>query len=179
MKDVQINDTLLKVIWINSDSEDIGNNFLLRKSEQSIDTVFQWNDKQSEFIDESINPGKNYTYFIVSADKSENEATSKEFSRFYEPGFRKPLTNFTADANMEEKSIVLSWERPRDRVFSYQISRAKEGGKLRYLKTLSDAEVTTFSDKNVSINNKYLYSVKYINQDGIHSITAKGSVIYQ
>lgn len=179
LKDVQINDTLLKVIWINSDSEDIGNNFLLRKSEQSIDTVFRWNDKQSEFNDENIDAGNNYTYLIVTSDKSKNQVSSKDFSRFYEPGFRKPMANFTIDANMEEKSIVLSWEQPRDSVFSYQISRAKEGGKLRYLKTLSDAEVTTFSDKNVSINNKYFYSIKYINQDGIHSTPAKGSVIYQ
>ena len=179
LKDVQINDTLLKVIWINSDSEDIGNNFLLRKSKGTVDTVFQWNDKQSEFNDENIDAGSNYTYLIVTADKSKNETASEEFSRFYEPGFRKPLTNFTVNANMEEKSIVLSWDQPRDKVYSYQIFRAKEGGKLRQLKTISDAAVTVYRDKNVSINNKYIYSVKYINQDGIHSIPSRGSVIYQ
>ena len=179
LKDVQIKDTVLKVIWINSDSEDIGNNFLLRKTGVNIDTVFQWTGTQTEFNDETIDAGNNYTYVIVTADKSKNIASSKEFTRFYEPGFRKPLTNFTADANMDEKSIVLSWDRPKDEVYSYQIFRTKEGGKLRQLKTISDAAVTSLKDKNVSINNKYIYSVKYINQDGIHSIPAKGSVIYQ
>jgi hypothetical protein len=116
---------------------------------------------------------------IISLDKSENSSPSGLFTRFYEPGYRNPLTSFQVNANTKEKIVVLSWDKPKDQVYSYQIFRAKENGKLSHLKTITNGSITSLEDKNVRINNKYIYSVKYINQDGIHSIPAKDSVIYQ
>ncbi len=176
--DVLAMDSLLKISWVNSDSKDIGKNMLIRTSNKEIDTLFQWNDTVIEYQDYNIIPGSNYSYTILTVDKSENKASSSDFTRFYEPGYRFPLSNFKTISNKEEKLVNLSWDIPNDKVYSYQIFRTKEGGKLNQLKTINNPSTASFTDKNVRINNKYIYSIKYVNQDGIHSIPAKSVVIY-
>ena len=180
LKNVKLQDSVLNIIWVNSENQDLKTSLLLRQHDNITDTIYQWNNAtDASFSDQNINPGSNYTYFISTFDKSDNHSKSRSFNKFYEPGYRKPLTHFTVDANMDEKLIILSWDLPKEKVYSYQVFRTKEGGKLKLIKTIAQASENAFKDKNVSINNKYFYSVKYINMDGIHSIPAKGSVIYQ
>jgi len=176
--DVLAQDSLLKISWVNSDSKDLENNFLVRMNNESTDTLFNWKNTASSYEDYDILPGTNYVYTIVSIDKSANSASSRVFARFYEPGYRNPLMNFKAISDKENKLVNLSWEKPKDKIYSYQIFRSKEGEKLRQLKTITDSSIISFTDKNVRINNKYNYSIKYVNQDGIHSIPAKAVVVY-
>ena len=179
VKDVQIEKGALRILWINSDSEDLKQSSLLRFNNQQIDTLITWSREYSEFIDSNIIGGQNYQYQIITADKSDNQTYSNEFKRFYEPGYRKKIDNFIGKVDVKQKSIVLCWDKPKAEIYSYQIYRAKGDGKMLPLKTLMDANQNTYKDNNVRLNNKYVYTVKYVNQSGIHSIPSKIEIIYQ
>jgi len=179
VKDVVLDKNTLRVVWINSGSKDVKENYLLRYSKNSVDTSFTWSGNTEELRDSSMVAGKNYRYEIVTIDKSGNKAISNQINRFYEPGYRSSLNGFKAVSDVPNKSISLSWDKPQDDVYSYKIFRGKSGEKVLSLKTISDPDQITYKDKSVKINNKYIYTVKYINQSGIHSIPAKVEVIYQ
>lgn len=179
LSSVSVKDTMLKIKWVNSSSEDVKNNYLVRKmSSSQIDTVLVWNDTITTYFDKRVNPGRGYTYEILTYDLSGNLAASQSIYRFFEPGYRKPLKGVSAQVNKEKKGIELSWQKPNDKVYSYVIYRAKKGEKLLPLKTITN-HIDFFIDKNVNINNSYTYSVKYINENGIHSLPVQVTIIYQ
>ena len=169
----------LIIEWVNSDSEDLYISKLVRKSENSTDTICQWKKEVSSYMDTNIVPGKNYSYNIETFDKVGNSFLSNEINRYFEPGFRKPISNFKAKALQDKKVIQLSWEKPIDEVYAFKLYRAKLDGKLLPLKTIKDISQLNYEDRNVTINTKYTYSLKYINQEGIHSIPVKLEIIYQ
>lgn len=179
LKNVLQADKRLKISWTNSDSDDVKENSLIRTSAQGRETVLVWTDTVSGFVDTNIVPGSNYEYEIVTRDESLNASNSGRFSKYYEPGYRNELAGFKAEVDLSKKLIVLSWEAPDDDVFSYQIFRGKEGEKVLPLKTLSGDGVFRFEDRNVRINNKYVYTVKYVNLEGIHSLVVGVEVVYQ
>ena len=79
--------------------------------------------------------------------------------------------------NREENYISLSWKAPQEKVYTYQVFRAKGDAKLILYKTLEPSELQLI-DKQLSIGTKYTYSIKYVNQDGIHSLPARTQTIY-
>jgi len=179
ISDVKMEKTKLIIEWVNSDSKDFYQSKLIRKGINSIDTIYTWKDTSNLYIDTNIVPEKNYSYNILTFDEVGNTSNSNEINRYFEPGFRKPIRNFKAKTVQNKKVILLSWDRPKDDLFSYKIYRAKLDGKLLPLKTIRDVNQLSFEDKNVMINNKYTYSIKYVNQEGIHSIPVKVEIIYQ
>jgi len=179
IKDVQIDGGKLKILWINSDSEDLKQSSLLRFSNDGMDTLTTWKKENNEFIDSNISAGQNYRYQIITSDKSNNQILSNEINRFYEPGYRKEIDNFIGKVDLERKSIVLSWDKPQAEIYSYQIYRGKGDEKILPLKTLRNIDQNMYEDSNVRLNNKYVYTIKYVNQSGIHSIPAKIEIIYQ
>lgn len=179
-------DNGLKIEWTNSNSEDVKMNYLFRRYDGKGYTLSSWSvpidsssDIAIEYEDTIIAPAYHYQYQIQTIDENGNRSLSNTISKYYEPGYRKPLNNFEAKVSTERKVIVLKWLQPRDGVYSYQIFRGKTKESLLQLKTITDGSVTQFEDKNVRINNKYVYSIKYVNNDGIHSIPTKVEVIYQ
>lgn len=74
---------------------------------------------------------------------------------------------------------MLLWKKPDDTVFQYVIYRAKDDEKLLPLKSIENPDNLIFNDSRVSLNTKYRYSIKYINQSGIHSIPVIIEVVYQ
>lgn len=179
INNILIQDTVLHIKWTNSDSQDLKNNVLIRTKQGKTDTLFHWTTEISSFIDSNIIPGNQYDYMVLTFDKSLNRSSSRSFSKYYEPGYRKPVSNFKATVDLKNKFIRLTWPAPKDDIYSYQINRGKGDDKPIHLKTIKDGSILMFEDKSVRINTKYSYTLKYINQEGIHSIPEKVEVIYQ
>jgi fibronectin type 3 domain-containing protein len=177
--DVIVSDTIFLVKWINSDSKDIQFNLLLRNSAERTDTLYSWADTSSFFIDSQLIPGQGYSYFIQTFDKSKNSSTTQGIYKFYEPGYRKALSNVKVKVDTKNKGIEFRWKKPDDTVFQYVIYRAKDDEKLLPLKSIENPDNLIFNDSRVSLNTKYRYSIKYINQSGIHSIPVIIEVVYQ
>lgn len=166
-------DSVLELSWSNSESTDIQQNFLLRQNGNQWDTLYRWLGTISKFTDPSILPGKNYTYQILTLDKSGNIAWGEKRSINFEPGYRVGLKKVTATANREKKCVEITWESPVEKVFSYQIYKQDKNGKFTLIKTLESPEKLVFQDRVVSIGNPYRYYVKYITSTGIHSLPSK------
>ncbi len=173
IKGVKMVDTSIVIVWANSDSEDLAKTVLIRNH---IDTI-PLKAGQSEYTDFDLVPAKHYSYQILTQDKSKNQSYSQEVGQHYETGYRKPLRGFIVTVDREENFISLVWKAPKDEVFSYQIFRAKNDGTLRLFKTIDPKELQ-YTDKQLSIGTKYTYSIKYVNQQGIHSLPAKQEIIY-
>ncbi len=173
IKGIKIADTSIVISWANSQSNDLSKTLLIRNK---VDTI-SLEPGQTSYSDFDVVPARHYTYQIVTEDKSQNQSFSQEIGQYYETGFRKPLGQFKVEVDREQSHISLAWQAPQDEVFSYQLFRAKNDGKLRLYKTLDPSEVQ-FIDKQLSIGTKYTYSIKYINQQGIHSLPAQTQTIY-
>lgn len=174
MKSVKILDTSIVVSWANSQSNDLVRTFLIRNDTDTISLTMD----QTSYIDTLIEAGNYYSYQLVCEDEQRNQSRSQVFSQYYETGIRKPLKEFTVEVDRANKQVVLSWEAPKEAVFSYKIMRAKDDGKLTYIKSISDPSVLTYIDKNVNAGRKYTYSINYMTEEGIQSIPAKQEIIY-
>lgn len=171
---VKMVDTSLVITWANSDSEDLARSILIRNHVDSIQLTVE----QSEYTDFDLVAARHYTYQILTEDKSKNQSYSQEVGQYYETGYRKPLKGFIVAVDREENFISLIWNAPQDNVFSYQLFRSKNGGKLGLIKTISNPKELQYIDKQLSIGTKYTYSIKYVNMEGIHSIPVNQEIIY-
>lgn len=177
-----IKQELNKVIitWENSFSTDLSNSFLIRSSKNSIDTILNWqNVTLNQYEDSSLLSGLYYSYRILSTDKVGNKSSSRTYELYFEPGIRKQMEGFKAVVDKTNKSIVLSWDKPKDEVYSYQLLRKKTDGNYLPLKTITDANQLQYEDKNVTLNTSYSYAIKYLNSDGIQSLPVYTIIIYQ
>ncbi|MDH4472531.1 MAG: hypothetical protein QE487_07965 [Fluviicola sp.] len=172
-----VHDSLIRLSWINSPSADVAQNVLLRVSNNQADTLVKWSDTLSVFTDQNIIPGTSYNYLVLTNDKSGNKSTGTPQQLYYEPGYRKSLVGFKTESLPKEKLIRLSWQIPDGEVFSYQIYKATETGKLTLLKTIENGATTQFEDRNISSGKTYRYTVKYILKSGIHGLPTNEMVV--
>lgn len=172
-KRIAIADTSIVVSWANSQSSDLFKTLLIRNK---VDTI-SLEAGQTTFTDFDVFPARHYSYELLTLDKSQNKSVSQPISQYYETGYRKPLSGFDAQVNRDENQVQLTWVAPKEDVFSYQLFRSKNNGKLGLYKTLDPSEVH-YIDTQLSIGTRYTYSIKYINQKGIHSLPANAQVIY-
>lgn len=174
----------IKILWNNSVNEDFKVSRLIRTDKSGRKKlIFSWSDTSSNYIDTGLVAGFGYQYQIETLDISDNKSYSKELFQFFEPGTRKPINEFQGKIDLAQKAIILTWEKPKNqKVYSYSIYRTSSIGdfseKLLPLKDLFNGELS-YTDKNVRINKKYRYSIKYITEDGIHSLPVNIDLIYQ
>jgi|GEM_PF-4787882 len=171
LKSINVVSEGLNITWIVSPSEDVKTNYLLRFSANKVDTLLTFdNTHETIWLDSSLVFGNEYSYQISTLDESNNIVHSQKQYQKYEPGFRNPLPGLSADVDRLNKHILLSWKPIREEIFSIQIYRAKgEDSNPSLYKTLKTVNSNEFKDTNLTINNSYTYSVKYITKRGIHS----------
>lgn len=172
-------DSVVHISWINSTSSDVKNHALIRSSDDkiNIDTLYRWNDSTSTFKDYKAIIGNFNSYQIITWDNSNNSSISNSFRMFFEPGYRKKIP-LNIEVNRIENYISIRWDKPNDKVFSYQLYKGKSKESLTLIKTIEDPSVNSFFDIEISINNQYFYAIKYINSEGIHSMPNIKSIVY-
>ncbi|XOV68566.1 MAG: fibronectin type III domain-containing protein [Fluviicola sp.] len=122
-----------------------------------------------EYLDTNLVPGQFYEYHIETIDRSDNRALSKKVSQKYEPGFREaPKGSIRSD--FQENFIEIEYELPQLDIYSVQIYRCKKGDASRLWKTVHDVTKTKVLDRSIRIGEAYVYKVKYITEEGIHSL---------
>lgn len=159
--------------WQNSTSKDVQQSFLLRTTDNKVDTLLRWKkDEAATYLDSTFLFSKEINYSISAIDQSENRTTSKIKSITIESGFRPALTNVKAIANRTAKQIEISWTKPEIEVFQYFIYRKKGNGTYHLIKTVANADILNcvYIDKTVSISNDYEYLITYQAIDGFRSL---------
>lgn len=176
-KDYLITAAGVQLSWINSTSDDLSRNQLIRVGEARTDTILNWKDTSAVFIDSTCALGKTYEYFIVSFDKANNFNLSPFLRVNYETGIRPSVSNIDANVDRQSKTIKITWDLPQEEIYSIQIYRAKSDEEMRLIKTIRDKECIEFVDKDLYINNSYSYKIKIVYKTGINSILSEEVIV--
>ena len=89
------------------------------------------------------------------------------------------LLGLSGEVDRINKNILLKWDVINEDVFSIQIYRSiGDNNQSTLYKTIEKNDLTTFVDTNLSINNTYTYTLKYITKRGIHSKPASVKIVY-
>ncbi|MBI3136364.1 MAG: fibronectin type III domain-containing protein [Bacteroidetes bacterium] len=164
--------------WNNSSSADIAENLLLRQGNNVVDTLLRWTDKTTSWLDTSGVVGKGYDYRIVTLDQSKNPGISESVFVNYETGLRPGISKLQAIVNRPEKQVELSWTLPADsEIYSIQLYRAKNDSRFILYKTLREPSATSFTDKDLSMNNTYRYKIKVVYKNGVSSVVSEAVVV--
>lgn len=156
--------------WNNSSSTDVKQSLLIRQLDSEKDTLMQWSDTTSSFVDSTGTSGEKYSYSILTSDYSMNQTASDLLNVNYETGVRTGVSDIQSAVNRELKQIELTWKLPEQEIYSIQIYRAKNDGPFTLYKTLRDPKALSFIDKDLSMNNTYRYKLKVIYKSGISSV---------
>lgn len=166
-------DNLIHISWERSSSIDLKNGSLIRKVEQESDTLYTWTPDTivDSFNDIPDRAEGHFTYYIISEDQAGNEAYSNKISIHYESGIRPSLDSVKGFADRSKKQIKLEWKKANYKVFSYDIYRGKSKEQMELVKTIeAEGSSLEYVDRNIYINNTYIYAIKYITTDGVHSV---------
>ncbi len=160
-------DSSIVLSWINSSSNDVAVKYIVRHSTKSnvLPDTFPQSDTASTFVDHNVEPGTNYTYFLIINDSSNNSSKLTFPILNYSPRIRPALKNFNAVADLEKRIITLKWDLPSSAVDRFIIYKGKEGEAVRSFKTLS-GNTSSYIDNQLYPGNTYTYRVKALLQDG-------------
>ena len=159
----------LHIGWINSTSDDVSINYLIREKGNYIDTAYTWSNKDTLHVDTLLDKPDDYTYYIITEDESGNQGLSTKKNISFEPGYRNAPKNFEAKANIENKTVDLSWTQNKEKPYAIYIYRSGEDQKFRLIETLFDYNSHEYSDNTVRINNVYSYKIRIMYASGISS----------
>jgi uncharacterized protein len=155
--------------WINSSSGDAVKNVLLRSDKNEMLTpIAEWTkDSIRRWIDSvGVDPGQ-LIYEIHTFDEQDNLGKSELLTVQFEPGYRAGIDSLSAKVNREDKVVELKWSQVKPgEIYSVQIYRKKSEGKFRLIKTLRKEFESGYLDKDLSINNRYIYKVKLVYKTG-------------
>ena len=152
--------------WVNSNSEDLQNQILLRSDGIKNDTILQFKEQFNSFVDSSCVPGKRYTYQLIALDEVQNSRSCEPISLVFEPGFRPAPSNLAGKVDRTNKKIDLTWENNTlEPIYAIRIYRAKNDGPFKLIETLHES-VQAFEDNHISPNNMYQYKVKITYKSG-------------
>jgi fibronectin type 3 domain-containing protein len=152
--------------WVNSTSEDLEHQVLLRSDGVHFDTILKFNDQFYSYIDSTCAPGKRYTYQIIAFDEVNNNRSSESMSLVFEPGYRPAPSNLAGKVDRANKKINLTWENNAlEPIYAIRIYRAKNDGPFKLIETLHE-NVQEFEDSRISPNNTYRYKVKITYKSG-------------
>ena len=113
--------------------------------------------------------GESYNYTLTAFDEDENKAMSSPRYVIYETGYRPKMKKLNAKVDLEKRRIYLNWNVYDKDVEKYVLYRASESEPYIIIATIEGKE-TTFTDKELSIGNVYLYKIKAVLKNGAESI---------
>ncbi len=159
----------IRLSWVASPSADLSEYVLMRWHESStgyqVLCRFDGGDSSYSFLDSLVRPATTYRYLLRTVDDDGLSAAHSflEVTALDAPS-QNGVKNLSAEANREERRILLQWDFPRQqKVTGYRIFRAVDDGPLRHYR-LSGAE-PQFADRQLTINRRYRYAVQAVFED--------------
>ena len=171
--DFSVNDSSIVLTFVNSGSEDVASNYLLRKEsgKEKYDTIFiNTNYGITEFIDKKIIGGKQYEYTMLAKDDGglisknsrsiliktllNNRIPTPILKGFYDDNSKKVLLSFEID------------ERVKGRIIKIEINRrANEKSSWTDLKIIDFEKGKTFIDDQIKGQKGMLYIIRLLDEN--------------
>lgn len=174
--DYTITDSSVQFQFVNSESEDVARNILLRrvKGKLVFDSVFSNSDTTvTFFVDSKITPGETYEYAMVATDqggltsKLSNTIILKTLSNT-----RLPSAIVSVEYNKDERTVLLQIKTDpalEGKKVNAEIYRSIGNGEWRLIQTLDITKGKIFTDKNIDNKTETNYSVRLIDSSGKQS----------
>jgi fibronectin type 3 domain-containing protein len=161
--------------WLQGVDDDIQSYQLFRTEEK--DTTFtllatiESTDSNLSYSDKAISPGVTYRYKLVVNDQAGLQSTSTFVNvTAIDYGVRPAITDIRTAVNRESREIKLQWTYKGTGITGFRIFKAIKGSPLRIYKFVP---TNSFSDKSLIVNNKYIYSIIAVFENGAESEMSK------
>lgn len=177
----EIDKGTISLNWTNSSSQDVAKVELVRveKEDRVVRVIRTWSPTavESAYTETALTPGKTYQYKVVAYDSSGNSSQGISSQLYFETGFRNAVTAIKAEVDRDKRLVKFQWKNPSAGV-RVMIYRKKNDEALMLYKTI-DGNVEFFEDKNITVNNAYLYKIQVVLESGIKSALSEDvKVIY-
>lgn len=166
------------VRWVPSGSEDIKQYLLYRRAAFDnawhVVAAIPGADSSLQFIDKQVVNKNTYEYVMISVDeaglvsKPSNAIRITVNDRSNKPAIEK----FSVRKDTDNKQILLTWLYEAPDVKGFLIYRSGEGEPMRLFETVA-ADILQYSDKQLTVNSQYQYTIKAVFKDGAHSPFSK------
>jgi hypothetical protein len=177
-----VSDSCIFLEWKKSSSKDVVNHIIFRTpaggSLWTAIAVFDTIYNPSSYCDTSAKAGEVYDYVIIAVDDAGNKSLKGRTIQI-QMADKKPsddIKKFKGTINQENGVIELSWEIPSKPVYSILIYRKAGDDILRKYKILYQS-VDKFTDKDLQINTRYEYQIRFIYSDKSSSSFSKKVIL--
>ncbi|GAB3801989.1 hypothetical protein GCM10028819_30380 [Spirosoma humi] len=168
IKSYVASDTTVQLTWVNSASDDVFQQRLLRRGA----STERWHElarlprRQTSYVDASIKANESYQYTLIAVDSAGLQSPESYPLTVRTLQTRtQPAQQLRASLTTDQKAVVLNWKLPND-LARYVIYRGDNGQPLRSYDAVNREH--TFTDKAIP-KGRYEYAVKVIYQDGRES----------
>ncbi len=165
----EIVDGVVNLEWINSQSQDAKSHQLYRKENDQAQWELIWNgtDKIETYQDKKTKEGNTYRYAIFAKDESGLVSNASPEVALFVPNYtvKQAVKGFFAQANVNTKSIDLSWNYDESNVESFEIYKATNAEPLQLIQVVK-SETRKLSDPTLTINTTYKYGIRALFKDG-------------
>jgi hypothetical protein len=171
IKNIANKDDKPELMWVNSSSTDVVYHHIYRKAKvDSVTTVVASLGKgegtMSNYLDESVEPGKEYTYYLVAEDDSKLQSPPSNY------GYFKVKSDIEEGIKLKKRvttdQVKLTWkisaDKPVERMLVY---RSVGENAIRLYGNATDDH---FIDNKLSPEKTYKYTVKAVYTDGSTSV---------
>lgn len=173
----KVTDNGIFIEWIPSQSEDVAEHRLFRKTGQGPWLEYRKFPASSgitRFTDKDLKPGSEYSYKMISVDESGNKSKlSQEMTlKFTGSLLAESVNNIFTALTDDKKGILVSWNYPVQGKYRFMLYRAVDGGDFQTIAT-TEQKNPSYTDKNIRKGKTYEYQVRAFFRDGKKSAIGK------
>jgi beta-xylosidase len=155
--------------WNRSYSSDVKKHYVVRFSDNTIDTIASFIEQTEMFIDKKLGNVNKYEYTVISVDNSNNHSRNNKRVSVKIPKRAIALKGvFNAKVDRDKGAIVLNLRYSASKTKMIYIYRAEADGRYRMIKSMYDIG-NIYEDRNVKANTTYKYRVRATFNDGTSS----------
>jgi hypothetical protein len=167
-----------EITWVNSSSSDVVFHHLFRKAKSAsvttvVATLGKGENTTATYLDKSVEPGKEYTYYIIAEDDSKLQSPPSNL------GYFKVESGITEAVKLKKRvftdKVKLTWsvksDKQVERILVYR--RVNDGNMRLYGNSVEQS----FTDKRLSPEKTYSYTIKAIYTDGSSSVLSNTIIV--
>jgi hypothetical protein len=175
-KNVLVTDSAVVLSWINSNSDDVKETYLIRAEDKKPRTViatFNSNTINS-YYDKTIEGKKLYRYYLLAKDESGlvSDTSFGVDAMVVAKQLKTEIKLLQSNYNKATNSIEVSWKMDLNEPGYYVIYKSENGGAMESYKSF-EANKTSFTDVDISKNKTYQYGLVYFLKDGRQTLMSK------
>ncbi|WP_291856135.1 hypothetical protein [Marinilabilia sp.] len=167
IKDAQLKDGAVRIVWVPGTSRDTEADILLRQTDGVWDEIGVFEEGEETYTDPFPANQEYVHYAMLSRDESGLFSDTSQIRRVRKVEFYKvkPVEALTAVYNQENRQVELNWNHSGNEEVYYIIFRGDGEKGIRMYET-APGDRQAFSEKTLQPGQQYSYAVRVKREDG-------------